>query len=847
MQNDISTKNLTCITANANIMYWHQLLKNFDEPTLLHLTSKHQDYRTETVEISFQLNKKLFHALKELAVKNETSIKAICQLAWGILLARYTNNDDILFGISDSYNQLVPLRINFTTVDNFQLQINEISFQNENLAEQTINFLDYINSLSKIEFNSYFNTGIIFTQDYQNTSIKSLAQNLACVLCLNEQPNSLRGSLQFKESIDNNLQIRQLVKHYLNILKNIIESKITSLHKIEMLMPNELSQIIDDWNHTQKPYPSDKTIPELFEEQVAQTPHRIATSFNKVQLTYLELNQKSNQIANYLQKKGIQTEDKIAVMLEGCIELLPTLLGILKSGATYVPIKPSYPKNRIENMLNHSGVTFIMAQQRFKKSIAGLRCNNLKEIIFADNDKIFANCSVENLKHKPKPENLFCIMHTSGSTGQPKGVECTHTGMVNRLLWMKNKYNITKQDRFLQKTSFTFDVSIWEIFLPIISGARLFIAKSNGNQYSTELVKLIMQHKITVTHFAPSMLQQFLETKNVEACTSLKKVFSSGEALPKNIVTSFFNKLNAELHNLYGPTEASIDVTAYQCSANDRQIPIGKPIDNTQIYILDKHMRPLPVNIPGEIFIGGVGIARGYCNALDQTQLKFIKNPWGSGNLYRTGDIAKWRTDGNIEFLGRVDNQIKLRGVRIELSEVESTLLTHENIQNAIVIAQRSTHGYLELIGYLVKKTNQPIYEDKLFAYLKNSLPCYMIPNKFITVDHIPLTIHGKIDKKALLNLKGVELISSKKMLPPSNKTQTVLRKIVAQTTNRAQHNISINDKLTDIGIFSLSSTKLAHAISSIFKTDIDPVTVITANNIKNLSAIIAKQKRIRN
>jgi amino acid adenylation domain-containing protein len=363
--------------------------------------------------------------------------------------------------------------------------------------------------------------------------------------------------------------------------------------------------------------------------------------------------------------------------------------------------------------------------------------------------------STENPTSEVNGENLAYVIYTSGSTGTPKGVMNHHRGILNRLLWMQDEYQLSASDRVLQKTPFSFDVSVWEFFWPLLTGARLIVAHPGGHMDSAYLVQLIVDHGITTLHFVPSMLQIFLMERDVERCSSLKRVICSGEALPYDLQQRFFQRLNAELYNLYGPTEAAVDVSYWHCrqESNLRIVPIGRPVTNTQLYILDVNMRPVPIGVPGELYIGGIQVARGYLNREELTAQKFIPDPFSENpkaRLYKTGDLVRFLSDGNIEFLGRIDFQVKIRGFRIELGEIEAVLGQHSSVREVVVLAREDIPGEKRLVAYVVPTSQSELRISKLREFLLKKLPDYMVPAAFILLQALPLTPNGKIDRRSL-------------------------------------------------------------------------------------------------
>ena len=409
-------------------------------------------------------------------------------------------------------------------------------------------------------------------------------------------------------------------------------------------------------------------------------------------------------MAHYLRERGVDRESLVAVFLERSMQMVVALLGVLKAGAAYVPVDVSYPAERIAYMLEDADAEVVLTQSNLRDGLPQGRVN----VINLDSEwEEVGSHSSSNLNIKLDAENLAYVIYTSGSTGKPKGAMNTHGAIRNRLLWMQQEYQIDSTDRVLQKTPFSFDVSVWEFFWPLMTGASLLIALPDGHRDSQYLASLIADRHITTVHFVPSMLEIFLQEPEASDCKSLRRVICSGEALSPELSARCLSRLPADLHNLYGPTEAAVDVTYWRCEPTDRRptVPIGKPIANTQIYIVDQNFNLLPVGVSGELCIGGVGVARGYLGRPDLTAEKFVPDPFSQSEgarMYRTGDLVHWTTDGYLEFLGRIDRQIKVRGFRIELGEIEAALRQHPAVENVAVVARPDERGSSKLLAYVV-------------------------------------------------------------------------------------------------------------------------------------------------
>ncbi|MEE7624548.1 amino acid adenylation domain-containing protein, partial [Methylobacter sp. Wu8] len=437
---------------------------------------------------------------------------------------------------------------------------------------------------------------------------------------------------------------------------------------------------------------------------------------------------------------------------------------------------------------------------------------------------------------KLMPENLAYCIYTSGSTGQPKGAGVPHQGILNRLQWMQAEYALDQSDRVLQKTPYSFDVSVWEFFWPLMTGAQLVVAKPDQHKDSRALIDTIVREQITTVHFVPSMLQAFIDTTGAENCTGLKRVICSGEALPADLVARFQQKLPAGLHNLYGPTEASVDVSYWACIPDraETAIPIGRPIANIALYILDRQLNPVPVGTPGELHIGGIGLGRGYLNRPGLTAEKFIPNPFGpSGSrLYKTGDLVRYRPDGDIDYLGRIDHQVKIRGFRIELGEIEARLLEAPDIKEAVVIAREDQPGDKRLVAYLVAGT--AVASELLKLRLKETLPEYMVPSAFVQLDGMPLSANGKLDRKRLPRPDLSEL-SAKQYVAPRTDSEEILAEIWADVLGVDR--VGVEDNFFELGGHSLLATQLVSRICIRFGIDLPLKTLFDTTNVAQLAA----------
>jgi amino acid adenylation domain-containing protein len=874
----------------SQLDYWQQQLK--DAPPILELPTDYlrpvkQSFKgkRETLIIQTQLTKQL----KALSKQENVTTFMLLLAAFKTLLYRYSQQTDILIGTpvanrdrtetenligcfintlvlrsnlddEPSFLELLP-RVKSTTLAAYQHQ--DLPFE-ELVKQLNIERSPGINPLFQVMF--VYQEAPLLSFDLPDLTITPLPidngiAKFDLTLYLEDTKEELIGFLEYSSDLFAEETITRMLANFQTLLTGILANPDTKISRLPLLTEAETNKLLVEWNNTQKDYRLDICLHQLFEKQVTKTPDAIAVVFEEKSLTYAELNYQANRLAHYLQQLGVGKDILVGICLDRSLEMVVGLLAILKAGAAYVPIDPSYPSERIEFILQDADLKIILTQQHLRETLsshsAQVICLDTEWEIGIKNLSSSFSESQSNLINNSTPDSLAYVIYTSGSTGTPKGAMNTHRGICNRLLWMQETYQLTPDDAVLQKTPFSFDVSVWEFFWTLITGARLVIAKPGGHQDSIYLVKAIAQHNITTIHFVPSMLQVFLEESELDNLSSLKRVICSGEALSVALQEKFFAKLNAKLHNLYGPTEAAIDVTYWQCQpdTNLNTVPIGRPIANTQIYILDQHLQPLPIGVPGELYIGGVGVARGYLNRPELTKEKFINNPFlevKSNNLtsstpftpllpysptpllYKTGDLARYLLNGNIEYIGRIDNQVKLRGFRIELGEIETVLTRHPGVREAVVIVKNEPQS---LIAYLVLQQPETSITE-LRCFLQQQLPEYMIPNAFVVLNALPLTTNGKVNRRALSNIDAVANTKSD-YNAPDTPIQEILTGIWAKILNLSQ--VSIEDNFFELGGHSLLGTQVISQVRKTFKVEIPLGELFAAPTIAQFSLLIEK------
>jgi len=609
-----------------------------------------------------------------------------------------------------------------------------------------------------------------------------------------EKGSYLEGFWEYDGDLFTPERITRMVGHFQTLLKGIVANPQQTIGELPLLTESEKQQLLVEWNQTQTSYPDHYCIHQLFEEQVVKTPDAIAVIDGEKSLTYEQLNQKANQLAYYLQNLGVKTEDLVGICIERSVLMIIGLLGILKAGAAYIPLDPNYPSERLAYMLEDSAVSVLLTQENLVDTLP----NYLGTIFCLDQDgKILDHHPQDNLLHPMTSENLAYVIYTSGSTGKPKGVLIQHQSLLNLVSWHQNAFDITTIDRVTQLAGIAFDASVWEIWPYLTAGACLAIVPPDLLTSPKQLQEWLIAKKITVS-FLPTPLAETLIPLDWSPNCPLRLMLTGGDKLNDFPPTS----IPFTLVNNYGPTENTVVTTSVKITPDlltEKAPPIGRPISNTQVYILDQYQQPVPIGIPGELYIGGSGLAKGYLNRPELTDSKFIANPFSqklSDRLYKTGDLVRYGNDGQIEFVGRIDHQVKIRGFRIELGEIETVLNQHPQVKEAIIIAREDQPGVKRLCAYVIVSQNLTVSQLRLF--LQEKLPQYMVPAFFVLLDAFPLTANGKIDRCALpqptLELEDEAALN----LSPGTEKERILAAIWQRVLGLK--NISINDNFFELG-----------------------------------------------
>jgi len=803
--------------------YWQKQLA--DAPPLLELPTDQPRPSIPTFQghtLNFQIDPDLTDKLKTLSQRSGVTLFMTLLATFTTLLFRYSHQEDILIGTpvaNRNRQEIEPLMGFFvnTLVMRNSLQGNPTfwellqqvrqsvlgAYANQDVPfEQVVDVLQIERSLS---YNPLFQVmfalqnaplGDLNLPGLKATSlaVENVRVKFDLSLVLEETETEkgtyLEGFWEYSSDLFTAERITRLVGHFQTLLKGIVTNPQQQVGELPLLMEAEKQQLLVDWNQTESPYPKNKCIHQLFEEQVTKNPDAIAIIYEQESLSYQQLNQKANQLAHYLQSLGVKLDELVGICVERSPLFIIGILGILKAGAAYLPLDSNYPLERLIYMLQDSDLSVLLTQENIANNISFTAIQTIK----LDHDwPIISQQDTVNPISDVKPENLAYIIYTSGSTGKPKGVLIAHKGVCNLITQERQLFDIKPQSRILQFASFSFDASVSEIFMALLSGASLVMGNSDSLLPGENLLNLLKKQKITLTTLPPSALT----VMPPEKLPHLQTLIIGGEASSAELLSKWCQNYN--LFNGYGPTESTVCTTFALIQSPEQKPFIGKPIGNLQVYILDPNLNPVPIGVNGELYIGGEGLAKGYLHQPTLTQSKFIANPFGNDSnsrLYKTGDIVRYSSDGNIEFINRIDNQVKIRGFRIELGEIEAVLTQHPQVRKGIVIVREDELGTKRLYAYIIPETTE-LTSGELRLFLQNKLPHYMLPAFLIFLEAFPLTTNGKIDRRALPEPE-IKLDNTTNKVIPSTEIEKTLADIWQTVLGLKQ--VSINDNFFELG-----------------------------------------------
>ena len=851
------------------LSYWKEKLRNV--PALELPTDRTrpavQSYRGARQSIT--LSKDLSEKLKGLSRKEGVTLFMTLLAAFQILLHRYTGQDDIVVGspiagrTRSELEELIGFFVNALVYRNNlsgDPSFNELlaivregalqAYQHQDLPfEKLVEDLNPERTLSHSPvFQVLFAVQNVPRQKFAiprltvtPLEIESITAKFDLFAAFVERDGRLILRIEYTVDLFNADTMERMVSHFRTLLDGIVANPERRISELPLLTEAEKHQVLVEWNETKRDYPKDKCVHQLFEEQVKRTPETVAVAFEDQQLTYRQLNSQANQLAHFLRNHGVGAESVVGVCLERSPEMILAILAILKAGGAYLPLDPSYPTERLGLMVERGGASIIVTQ----KSLVSRTPTGEAVCCCLDNlDQILTEQKQESLSSISSPENAAYVLFTSGSTGVPKGVLMEHRSLVNLLSWQAETFASRAATRTLQFAPLSFDVSFQEIFSALCFGGTLVMIGEAERRDARALWPLLKE-KAVERMFVPFVaLQQLAEAAQGDAVTieSLREIITAGEQLQvtQPIADLFARLPDCRLCNQYGPTESHV-VTSFALGGDPadwpKLPPIGRPIANNKVYILDRCLQPVPIGVIGELYIGGDSLARGYLDQPELSREKFISNPFikeAGARLYKTGDLARYHADGNIQFVGRIDDQVKVRGFRIEPGEIETILCRHPEVLECVVSAREDATGGKRLVAHIVAGTAHDLDSRKLRDFLKEKLPEYMIPNAFVFLDSLPLTASGKVDRRALPASDGSRPDLAEAYLAPRNRTEELLAKIWAEVLKLER--IGIHDNFFDLGGHSLLATQVASRIREALRIELPLRAMFETPTIAGLS-----------
>jgi len=853
------------------LSYWKRQLA--DVPPLLELPTDRprppvQSYRG--AHEALLLSESLSRSLKELSRREGATLFMTLLAAFSTLLHRYTNQEDILVGtpianrnrseteslIGFFVNTLV-LRARVTDGVSFRellRQIRETSL--EAYAHQDLPFEKLVEELQPERALSH---SPIFQMmlDLQNAPMRDMQlQGLRLTplpfdsrmakfdltLTAGEEDGRLSGLLEYNTDLFDAATVVRMAGHFERLLEAAVSNPDEQVSRLRLLTEAERDRVLFEWNDTRRDYGKDSPIHLAFAEQAERTPEAVAIRFEQDGLTYRELNERANQIGRYLRELGVGPEVLVGILLERSTEMLVGLLGVLKAGGAYVPLDPTSPAGRLSLFIQDAGLSVVLTRQSLKESVPA--CD--AKLICMDADwKAIAQESVENLEGGVSVENLAYIVYTSGSTGRPKGVLVEHRQLSNYVRAVRERLALDACESFAMVQPLTVDSCVTAIYPPLLAGGCLHLISEERAADAQTLASYFREHQIDCLKIAPSHLAALHQASEPSELMPRERLIIGGEASRRDWGEQLRELARCSVFNHYGPTETTVGVTTYQLdeSLDDVRgvtLPIGKPLPNVRAYVLDQHMQPVPQGVAGDLYIGGKCVARGYLDRPELTAAAFRPDPFGEdagARLYRTGDLARYLADGQIEFLGRRDHQVKVRGFRIELGEIETALREHEGVRDCVVAARDGAQGDAYLTAYVVATQGRAPTGGELRAFLKEKLPEYMLPSVYLTLDKLPLTPHGKVDRRALPQPEGAARESDAPFVAPRNAVEEVLAEIFAEVLGVER--VGAGDNFFELGGHSLLATQVASRVRKAFQPDLPLRKIFEAPTVGALAEFL--------
>jgi amino acid adenylation domain-containing protein len=859
------------------LTYWRERLSN--APTALDLPLDHPRPPVQTfagATYPFQASPRLVQQVAQLSKQAEATVFMTLLAAFSVLLARLANQEDLVIGtpianrprselegLIGFFSNTLVMRVDATGNPTFLDLLGRVrevclgAYTHQDVPFEKL--VEEIRPERDLSRNPLFQAMFVL----QNTPMPSInfpelhfeavpidnqTSKFDIMFVLTMTSTGLKGTIEYNTDLYDEKTIARMVQQYTVLLESIVAAPTQNINFLPMLSSSERTKIIDEWNVNEVDYSPEVCLHHLVEEQVERNPGAIAVIYDAPpsgdrhdeapSLTYEELDRRANQLAHRLVQLGVRPDSIVGICAERSLEMVIGALGVLKAGAAYLPLDPEAPVQRISYILHDAKIVVTLSQERFRASLP----SDMAVVSLDEGD--WYNESQERLNVPVSPDNLAYVIYTSGSTGEPKGASIEHRAISNNLLWMQENWPIGPGDHVLQKTPFTFDVSVKEIFWPLLAGAQVVMAQPGGHRDPEYLRQVIARREITVTHFVPSMLQLFLAGKQGAEGEHLRLVMCGAETLPVGLQDQFFQSLSADLLHLYGPTEAAIAVTGLLCERGVKyeRVPLGRAMPYCQLYVLDKYLQPVPIGVPGELYIGGFPLARGYLDRPEETASKFVPNPFGNqpgSRLYRTGDLARYRDDGMLEYLGRIDFQIKLRGLRIELGEIEAVIRRHPDVRDAVAVVREDEPGDKRLVCYITPNSEHILAPQELREYLEDRLPAYMIPATFMMIDAMPLNAHGKVDRMALPSplFERPELDTD--FVAPRTETEERIAAIWREILGIDV--VGIQDNFFKLGGHSLMAVQVMSRINTLFHMDLPLRDFFESPTIEGIAGVVER------
>lgn len=846
----------------VQLAYWKKQLTGAS--TILELPADHPRPAVNShhsSNYSFELSRQLTDDLVTLSRHEAVDLFITVTTAFNILLHRYTGQDDLLIGtdavsyrnleveqLLDISTNILPLRTNLSGNPTVRELLRRV--QTVILDAQDIPFEHLVKELhleGQPGQNPLFQVMLTFQPSLPDLPLDWLrtqaglnidAHKLDLALTFEDQHEGLIGRFEYSTDLFDEATIARMSGHLQTLLKGIVDNPSQRISDLPLLTEAERYQLLVERNATQVAYPRETCLPQLIEEQVARTPYAVAVVYKDTQLTYRELNARANQLAHYLRQLGVGPDVLVGLCVERSLDMVVGLLGIHKAGGAYVPLDPTYPTDRIAFMLTDAQAPVLVTQQHLTEHLPA----HSARIICLDADApMLAQQSEANPVPVATSDNLAYVIYTSGSTGRPKGVQILHRALVNFLLSMRQQPGLSEEDILLAVTTLSFDIAALELFLPLIVGARIIMAGRDVVANGAALVELLESSRATVMQATPVTWRILLAT-GWQGNPRLK-ILCGGEALPRELARQLLAKVGS-LWNMYGPTETTIWSTVCQIEPTDETMSIGYPIANTTIYLLDTHLQPVPDGVPGELYIGGDGLARGYLNRPELTGERFIPHPFSDepgARLYKTGDLARYRSDGTLEHLGRLDFQVKLRGYRIELGEIEAVLSQHPAVRQAVVIVREDIPGDKRLVAYVIPNQAQTATVADLQNHAMKQLPSYMVPAVFVLLEELPLTPNGKVDRKALPAPDPARTLVPDTFVAPTQPIHYQLIQLWEELLDVRP--IGIRDNFFYLGGHSLLAARFVARIEEVFGKKLSLATLFANPTIEQLAHVLQTEE----